>query len=305
MIPTFVLVSVVVFLCIRFIPGDTVDLMVSEAGRELEIDLAAVKENIREALGLNVPIHIQYWHWMSGILLHGDLGDSLWTNRAITEHISDRLPVSVELGSIALITACLIGVPVGVFSAMRQDTWHDYVGRTIAILCICLATMVVVYPSIWWGWSPAIEYIPFTEDPSGNIVQFMIPGAIVGMVMSGTTMRMTRTMMLEVLRQDYIRTAWSKGVKESVVILRHAMKNALIPVVTIVGLQLPVVIGGTVIVEEIFALPGLGRLLIQALNRRDYPMVSGITVLLSSFVLVINLGIDLTYAYIDPRVQYR
>ena len=150
-----------------------------------------------------------------------------------------------------------------------------------------------------------MEYIPFTSDPGGNFIQFIIPAVILGMVMSGTTMRMTRTMMLEVLRQDYIRTAWSKGLTERTVILRHAVKNALLPVVTIVGMMLPVVIGGSVILEQIFALPGIGRLLIEAINRRDYPIISGINLVLASFVLLINLVVDLAYAYLDPRIQYR
>jgi peptide/nickel transport system permease protein len=265
-------------------------------------------ESVRHSLGLDVPIQVQYGRWLLGTV-QGDLGKSLWTGRAVTDEILGRLPISFELGLFAIITSLLIAIPIGVYSAMRQDTWGDYVGRSIAILAISLpsfwlGTIVIVYPSIWWNWSPPMEYIPFVSDPAGNLLQFIIPGAIMGMVMSGTTMRMTRTMMLEVLRQDYIRTAWSKGLSEWIIVFRHALKNALIPVVTIVGVTLPVLIGGSVILEQIFALPGIGRLLIEAVNRRDYPVISGINLFLASFVLIINLAVDVIYAYLDPRVRY-
>ena len=164
---------------------------------------------------------------------------------------------------------------------------------------------MVVYPSVWWGWSPEVAYIPFFEDPLRNLAQFIIPAIIMGMVMSGTTMRMTRTMMLEVLRQDYIRTAWSKGLKEKTVVMRHALKNALIPVITVIGIQVPILIAGSVILETIFNLPGIGLLLIQALGQRDYPAISGINVFMAIFILLINLAVDLAYAYLDPRVKYQ
>jgi peptide/nickel transport system permease protein len=165
--------------------------------------------------------------------------------------------------------------------------------------------MIMVFPSIWWRWTPALEYIGFFEDPLTNLGNTVIPAFILGMAMSGATMRMTRTMMLEVLRQDYIRTAWAKGLKERAVVVRHALKNGLIPVITIIGLQMPIVIGGTVIIEQIFALPGMGRLMLDAINNRDYTVVSGINLLLASFVLINNLMVDLTYGYLDPRIRYR
>ena len=168
-----------------------------------------------------------------------------------------------------------------------------------------MGTMVVVYPAVWWGWAPPIEYIPLAKDPLGNLGQFLVPGFILGMLLSGTTMRMTRTMMLEVLRQDYIRTAWAKGVRERTIIMRHALKNALIPVVTVIGLMIPVMVGGSVVMEQIFCLPGIGRLMLTAIQRRDYLILSGINVVTACFVLVVNLVVDLTYAWLDPRVQYR
>lgn len=227
----------------------------------------------------------------------------------MTEQIRNRLPVSFELGIMAMLIGLIIALPIGIYSAMRQDSVGDYIGRSFAIACIALpsfwlGTMATVFPSVWWYWSPPVSYIPFSENPTGNLGQFVLPGAILGMVLSGTTMRMTRTMMLEVLRQDYIRTAWAKGLKERVVITRHALKNALIPVVTVVGLQLPVVFGGSVILENIFCLPGIGALMVDIINTRDYLVLSGINLFMASIMLMINLGVDLTYGFLDPRVHY-
>jgi len=304
-IPTLFLVTLFVFFSVRLIPGDAIDLMIEEQQGVETIS----REEIEHMLGLDLPIHVQYGDWMLGVV-RGDLGTSVWTKRSVTQVIVNRLPVSFELGIIALLIALGISIPVGIYSAIRQDTGGDYLARSFAIACIALpsfwiGTMVVVFPSIWWHWSPPVRLITFAQDPLGNLRMFILPAAILGMVMSGTTMRMTRTMMLEVLRQDYIRTAWSKGLKERVIIVRHALKNALIPVVTIIGLQMPIIIGGSVVLEKIFCLPGIGWLMIDAINTRDYAIVSGINLLMATFVLVINLLVDLTYAYIDPRVQYR
>jgi len=320
MIPTLFLVTLIVFLSVRFIPGSVIDLMISEQALESGFtDVAAARILIEESLGMDVSAPVQYWRWLVGQdvdgawqwgVFGGNLGSSLWTLRPVTETIFARLPTSLELGFLAIFTGLLIAIPIGTYSAIRQDTAGDYIGRTFAILIISvpsfwLGTMTFVYPSIWWGWSPPIELISFGEDPLGNIGQFLLPAIILGMVISGTTMRMTRTMMLEVLRQDYIRTAWSKGLRERTIIMRHALKNALIPVVTLVGLQLTIVIGGTVVLEMIFALPGIGRLLIDALTTRDYPIISGINLVLATFIIVGNLLVDLTYAFLDPRIHYK
>ena len=310
MIPTLFLVTIIVFSLSRLIPSSVLDLMVSEMSTGIGIlDPVAAKEAIRHALGMDVPIHIQYVHWL-GAVLQGDLGESLWTGVSVTDMLMISLPVSVELVLMGLLIAVIIAFPIGMYSALRQDTGGDYTGRTIAIVAISLpnfwlATMVIVYPSIWWNWMPSIDYTPFTSNPIGNLLQFLLPATILSMLMSGVIMRMLRTMMLEVMRQDYIRTAWAKGLRERTVVLRHALKNALIPVVTLIGLYMATMIGGTVIIEQIFALPGIGRLMIHALDRRDYPIVSGINLALSFFVLMINLVTDLTYAYLDPRVQYK
>jgi len=309
MVPTLFLVTLLVFFSVRFIPGSVIDLMVAEMATESGLGSELTAEYVKKALGLDVPVYVQYWNWLVNAAT-GDLGNSLWTGRPVTQEIFSRIPVSLELGILAMITALLIAIPIGVLSAIRQDSAADYFGRTLAILFISLpsfwiGTMVIVYPSIWWNWSPSMEYIQFFDDPGGNLFQFIIPAVILGMVLSGGTMRMTRTMMLEVLRQDYIRTAWSKGLGERTIIMRHAMKNALIPVVTIVGMQIPLLIGGAVITEQIFCLPGVGRLVVEAVNKRDYVIISGINVVLASVILVVNLLVDLTYAYLDPRVHYK
>ena len=319
-IPTLFLLSIIVFLSVRFLPGDVIDVI---AGRMMGFGGAIDREALEHMLGLNVPVHVQYGRWIGVLptpdwvtgeshfkgLLQGTLGESLMGSFAVEDQILDRLPVTIELGLLALVLGVLIALPVGIYSAIRQDTAADYVGRSVAIIGLAtpnfwLALMVMLYPAIWWGWSPPMELVPFTEDPLGNLGMFIIPGLILGTASAAATMRMTRTMMLEVLRQDYIRTAWSKGLNERVVVLRHAIKNALIPVVSLIGLQLPILVGGSVIMENIFNLPGLGRLLLQALNDRDYPVVSGVNLVFATMVVGVNLMIDLIYPYLDPRVRY-
>jgi peptide/nickel transport system permease protein len=318
-IPTLILVSIIVFLTVRLIPGSLIDQLAGEMVEPGGLTKEEIAQQIREDLGLDAPIYIQYLRWVgvwpdkdgsfSGIL-EGNLGESLRTRRPILGEIANKIPISLELGIIAIITGLLIAFPIGIYSAIRQDSIGDYVGRSVAILFMAipgfwLATMIWVFPSKWWGWSPSPVYIPISENFVGNLAQFIIPGILMGMVMSGVTMRMTRTMMLEVLRQDYIRTAWSKGLNERIVVIRHALKNAMIPVITIIGLQLPVLIGGTVIMEQIFNLPGMGRYMIDSLGARDYSIISGINVMMATVILFANLLVDLTYAWLDPRIRYR
>ena len=228
----------------------------------------------------------------------------------VEEKILGRLPTTVELGVMAIVIGLLIGLPVGIYSAMRRNTGADYVGQSVAIIGLAtpnfwLATLILTFPAIWWAWSPPLTLVPFRTDPLDNLAVFIIPSLILGTYLAAATMRMTRTMMLEVLRQDYVRTAWSKGLQEWVVIVRHAIKNALIPVVTLIGLQMPILIGGSVIMENIFGLPGLGRLMLNALTDRDYPVVVGINLTFAAAVMGINLMVDLIYAFLDPRVGYR
>ena len=309
LVPTLLLVTILVFLLIRIVPGNVIDMMVAEHvydSREAKEQGAA---QIRHMLGLDVPIYEQYGRWVAGIF-RGDFGKSLWSNTRVLDELRHRLPISIELGLMALIIGQAVAFPIGIYAAIRQDTVWDYVGRSASIAFLCvpgfwLATMVMVYPSIWWNWSPAIQYIPLAQDPLGNFKQFIIPALIMGLSGSGTSMRMTRTMMLEVLRQDYIRTAWSKGLRERMVVTRHALKNALIPVITIIGMGIPVLVGGTVIMEQIFDLPGMGRLMIESLTQRDYIMLSGVNLFIAAFVLLNNLFVDVLYGYLDPRIRYR
>ena len=307
LIPTLLILTILVFLSVRFIPGDVIDTMMSDL---LYAGVSVDREAVERMLGLDQPVYVQYGRWMGGILLRGTLGNSFWGDWSVEGAIWDRLPLTIELGVLSVVMGLLIAVPVGIYSAMRRNTAADYVGRSFAVIGLAtpnfwLALMVMIFPAIWWGWSPPMEYVPLVEDPLGNLGILIIPSLILGTALSAATMRMTRTMMLEVLRQDYIRTAWSKGLRERVVVVRHAVKNALIPVVTLVGLQLPIIVGGAVIMENIFNLPGLGRLMLIALTERDYPVVSGINLFFGTAVLTFNLLIDIIYSYLDPRIRYR
>ena len=314
LIPTLVLVSFLIFFVVRLMPGDIIDT-IRAADPSAEVDRAQIERE----LGLDAPALVQYGRWMGVVpqmdgsfsgIFQGDLGLSWWRMVPVVDLLGSAWPVTLELGIMGLIIGQLIALPIGIYSAIRQDTWGDYAGRSFAILCISapgfwLGTMIVVFFSIWWGYMPPIMLIPFTEDPIGNLRMFIIPATVLGMAQCGMTMRITRTMMLEVLRQDYIRTAWAKGLRERVVIMRHALKNALIPVITTIGIYLPVLVGGTVIIEQIFCLPGMGRLIINGVVERDYPLISGVLLIFSVGLMLINLMVDLTYAYLDPRVHYK
>ena len=309
LIPTLFLLTAFVFLSVRFIPGDVIDVMSERSMRAGGAQLD--REAMEKLLGLDQPVHMQYADWIGGMVLHGTFGTSLHGRTySIEQIIARRLPITMELGLLALVIALVIALPVGVYSAMRQDTAADYVGRSVAIIGLAtpnfwLGMLVIVFPSIWWQWQPPLEHVSFRDAPLRNLGFFIIPAAIVGTAMAASTMRMTRTMMLEVLRQDYVRTAWSKGLRERVVVVRHAIKNAFIPVATLIGLELPILIGGSVIIENVFNIPGLGRLAVEALNLRDYPTVSAVNLLFAIGVMAVNLAIDLIYPYLDPRVRYQ
>ncbi len=306
-IPTLIIASFIVFSLIRLVPGDVIDMMVSQHDIG---DAEVTRATLEKAMGLDKPIYIQFGAWLGKIALHGDFGDSLWKGTAVADEILARAPVTFELGLIALTIGLLLALPIGIYSAIRQDTIGDYIGRTVAILGMAipafwLGTMIMVYPASWWGWSPSIKLVPFSEDPIGNLKTFLVPGTVLGFALAGVTMRMTRAMMLEVLRQDYIRTAWAKGLKEKVVILRHALKNSLIPVVTLIGLQVPILVGGTIVIEQIFVLPGMGLLMLEAVNQRDYPIIAGVMLFIGLVVLFVNLMVDMSYGWLDPKVRHK
>jgi peptide/nickel transport system permease protein len=301
------------FLLVHFIPGDIIDAIQSQTMDEI-VDRAAMEK----ALGLDRPIYVQYGRWLGVVrdmdgnfkgLFQGNLGTSYWRKQSVNGLVANAWPVTIELGLIGFIIAQLIALPIGVYSALRQDKWGDYIGRSFAIGCISIpnfwvATLVIILPALWWGHMAPIMPIKFTENPIGNLGMFILPACCLGMVMSGSTMRLARTQVLEVLRQDYIRTAWAKGLRERVVIIRHALKNALIPIVTVMGLQARVLLGGTVIIENIFVLPGMGRLVFEAIQRRDEMLVCGVVFIFALALLLINLVVDITYGFLDPRIRY-
>ena len=238
MIPTLFILTLLVFLAVRFIPGDIIDLMLGQM--QYQYDDTFDREALERMLGLDLPVYVQYGRWLGDILLRGTLGASMVGVIPIEERILARLPVTIELGVLAIAIGLVIALPVGIYSAIRQDTAADYTGRAAAIIGLAtpnfwLALMVMIYPSIWWGWVPPMRWVPFAEDPLGNLALFIIPSLILGTAGAAGTMRLMRTTMLEVLRQDYVRTAWAKGLKERAVIVRHALKNAFIPVVTLIG----------------------------------------------------------------------
>lgn len=303
-VPTLFLVSVIVFMMMRLMPGDVVTRMVEGHA------YAPTLEALRLELGLDRPAHVQYLDWMGGILLRGDFGDSYWTRQPIWDEFVRRFPVTLELAFLTIIVSVVIGILVGIVSAVRQDTTADYVGRVLAILALSvpyfgLAVVVVVLPAIYFRWTPVWTYVSFTTDPLANLKIMLVPALVFGITRAGPIMRIMRSALLDVLRQDYIRTAWSKGLGERAVVLRHALKNALIPVITLVGLQTPLYIGGSVIMESIFRLPGVGLFFFEALTRLDYPVVQSVNLIVAAMVVGLNLLIDVTYAFLDPRIRYR
>jgi peptide/nickel transport system permease protein len=301
-IPSLLIASVIVFTLPRLIPGDVVSLMLEEKAYAKDLD------ELRAKLGLDRPIHIQYVEWL-GRVVRGDLGESLWTRRPVAEEIGRRLPITLELAFFASVFAVLIALPIGIVSATRQDTVQDYVARSAAILGLSvpgfwLATLVIVLPAVWWGWRPVSDFVEFSRDPTGHVRQFLLPGLILGIASAAALMRLTRGMLLEVLRQDYVRTAWAKGLREGVIVLKHSLRNAVIPVVTVLGIQIAQIIGGTVIIEQIFGIPGMSRFLFDAITQRDYPVIQGINLVVVSFIVLMNLTVDALYAALDPRIRY-
>ena len=304
LVPTLFFASVIVFVSVRLIPGSVIDLMLANNPLAAEKDRAAIEV----ALGLDKPMVTQYVAW-AGNALKGDLGRTLWQDTPVMEHIMARVPVTLELTFLSILISILIGVPVGVYSAIRQDSAGDYITRSLSILMLAipgfwLGTLVMVFPSIWWGWSPELRYVPFFDNPIQNLKMFIVPATILGAGLSAYTMRLMRTTMLEVMRQDYIRTAWAKGLSETMVVARHALRNALIPVVTLIGVEVASIIGIAVILEQIFVLPGLGQLLIESVGTRDYPLITGIFLVVGVCVVLINLLVDLSYGFLDPKVKY-
>lgn len=303
LVPTLLGVTIVVFVLVRLLPGDAATLQLQDA-RSSAADEAA----LRAQLGLDKPIYLQYVDWL-GTILHGDLGNSFRSRQPIAQELAARMPVTLELGMVSLMIAAMLATSIGVISAVRQDTWMDYAARSgaIALLAIpafWLGTLVVTLPSVWWHWTPPLQYVRFSQDPIKNLSIIIVPALILGLGLSGGLMRLIRTQMLEVLRQDFIRTASAKGLGEQAVITRHALKNAFIPALTVLGLQVGLLVSGAVVLESIFVLPGMGRYLLEAVQSRDYPAIQAINLVFATLIVVTNLVVDLLYGWLDPRVRY-
>jgi len=303
MVPTLFGMSLAIFLMVRLMPGDVIDVL---TGGDVSIT-PAQREGIRRTLGLDKPLPVQYLQWVGGMAA-GNPGLSLRSHEPVGAILARALPITVELVIIAVVFAVALGIPLGVISASRRESVGDYVARVGGLIGLSmpsfwLATLILLFTSIVFQWIPAVSFVPFLQDPLGNLSQVVIPGISVSVFVIAIVMRMTRATMLEVLSQDYVRTARAKGASRRSVTYHHALRNALIPVVTVVGFQVGTLMSGAAIVEVIFGLPGLGYTLIQAIFARDYPLVQTTTMLLATIFVILNLTVDLLYGVIDPRIR--
>jgi peptide/nickel transport system permease protein len=303
MIPTIVGISIIIFLMVRLMPGDIVDVLLGGDA----VATQEQKDQVREQLGLTGSYPEQYWSWASGVVT-GDFGESYRNTEPVADVLSRAVPITLELMILALLIATLIGVPLGVISAVRRDSVSDYASRVgglvgISIPSFWLATLLLLFTSRVFGWVPPITYVKFFDDPLTNLTQFILPAISISVFTLAIVMRMVRATMLEVLGQDYVRTARAKGVQHRLVVYRHALRNALIPVVTIIGFEIGILMGGAAIVEIIFGLPGVGYVLLNAIFNRDYPVVQGATLLIAVIFVVSNTVVDIVYGWLDPRIS--
>ena len=295
--------SILVFLLARLIPGDVVQLSLEQAERTPEM-----VQELRSFFGLDQPLHVQYWRWLSDVL-QGDLGTSWRSGNSVLGLILDRLSVTAELTILAMVVSIGLGVPLGILAATRQNSLLDYLVRVLSMFSLSIpefwqGIMLILVLSITLGWIPSLEYVDFWKDPGTNLSIMILPAISVGTVASANIVRMTRATMLEELRQDYVRTARAKGLQERVVIYSHTLKNTLIPVVTIAGLQIGYLMGGIVVMEAVFTLPGVGRLMLLAISQRDYPLIQGVVLFIATIFVFSNLLVDVLYAYVNPRIRY-
>jgi peptide/nickel transport system permease protein len=303
-LPVLLGITVVVFLLVRLIPGDVIDAMLgTEASLRPE-----VREQLRKTLGLDRPLHVQYVTWLADIV-RGDLGRSLRTGQPIVDNLSGKLPITLELAVLSIVMSLIIAIPLGVISALRRNSSSDFVVRLLGTAGLSLpnfwlATMLILIASRYFRWGAALIYVSPFEDLIENLKQMLLPSLALALGLTAVVMRMTRSSLLEVLSQDYIRTARAKGLLERGVLYRHALRNALLPIVTIVGIQTGHLLGGAVIIEQIFGLPGLGWFLLNAIYQRDYPAVQAGVLILAIIFVVTNLVVDLLYAILDPRIKF-
>jgi peptide/nickel transport system permease protein len=297
--------SVVIFVLLRLVPGNIVDILFSSAG----FVNPAAKEEIARELGLDQPIPVQYGRWLRDIA-HGELGKSYRYDIPAWQVIKPRIPVTAELALLALLVAVLLGVPTGVLSAVRQDSATDYLLRLLSLAGLSMPSfwlgMVIILLLVSWaGWIPAMTYVSPFEDFKAHVLQFLFPALVVGYRSSALIMRITRSSMLDVLREDYIRTAWAKGQRERIVVFGHALRNATLPVITVIGIEFAFMIGGLVVTETVFNLPGVARYLVDAILWRDYPVVQNLVMFIAIVVVLANLTVDLLYGWLDPRIRYQ
>ena len=305
-VPTLLGVASLVFVIMRVIPGDVALLILG--GDSGQIDRAQLAAMHRQ-LGLGQPLVVQFGTWLWGVVRF-DFGTSLWTGRPVVEELLIRLPLSLELAFLATGVSVLIAIPLGMLAAARQDTWVDYVVRVVSIGGLAIPSfwvgiLVILLLVIYFGWGPPLEFTPPWVDPWANFQQMVWPVITVGYRYAAVTTRMTRSTVLEVLREDYIRTAWAKGLAERVIVIRHALKNAMLPVITLIGTEFAFLIGGLVVTETVFTLNGVGRFVVDAVAHRDYPVVQALVFVIAFGFVIVNLLIDLTYAWFDPRIRYR
>lgn len=308
LIPILFGISLVIFLIMRLLPGDVAAMIL---GGDEESGTAASSEAIealRLQLGLNKPLWVQYVDWIWG-LVRLDAGNSLWSGRPVFVEIGERIPLTLELAFIALALSMLIAIPIGIYSAVRQDSWIDYLMRSVSIAGLAvpsfwLGTLTILFLTLWFNWTPPLGYMPFTRNPLVNLQQLIWPALVLGFGNAALISRMTRSTMLEVLQEDYVRTARAKGLRPRVVLGKHALRNAVLPVLTLGAIELGGLLGGTVVMETIFTLPGIGRYLVDAIYHRDYPVVQTIILLMGVLYVVLNLIVDILYGVFDPRIRY-
>ena len=307
MIPTLLGAALVIFLLMNIIPGDVALLIIGgDQGGDINPRELA---KLRAQLGLDRPLYEQFLSWLWGVVTL-DFGKSLWTGASILEEIKIRLPLTLEIAILATIVSTIIAIPLGTLAAIRQDTWVDYVVRVISIGGLAIPAfwtgiLIILFLVIYFEWGPPLEYASIFEDPWENFKQLVWPIVSVGYRNAAVTARMTRSTVLETMREDYIRTAWAKGLQERVVVVKHALKNSFLPVITIIGTEIAFLIGGLVVTETVFTLNGLGRFMVDAIARRDIPVVQTLVLLIAFSFVFVNLIVDLLYAWFDPRISYR
>jgi peptide/nickel transport system permease protein len=309
LIPILIGISIIVFLIMRMLPGDVAAMILMGGGEDSTsgVSAEAVAE-LREQLGLNAPLWKQYIDWMWGIV-RLDAGVSLWTQKPVFDEIFSRLPLTLELAVMGLLLSLVIAIPVGVISALKQNSWVDYLFRSFSIMGLAipgfwLATMLILGLTVFFNWTPPLGYVGLTQDPWKNIQQLFLPAIVIGYSNAAIIARMTRSAMLEVLREDYVRTAWAKGLNLRSILSVHALRNAMLPILTLAAIELGHLLSGTVVMETIFTLPGIGRYLIDAIFHRDYPVVQAIILLMGVLFVTLNLLVDILYGVLDPRIRY-